>query len=89
MRLRVGYVGVLVGDSWFIIGGGDNIGVILEILVLSMIILFWFIEVKVEVFIFVVSEGLSVVVLIDIFLVFGGYNGYFINEVYVYKLGLV
>jgi hypothetical protein len=34
------------------------------------------------------SEGLSVVVAGDTLLTFGGYNGYFNNEVHAYKLGL-
>lgn len=86
-RPRAGHAGVLVGDSWFIIGGGDNTGAISETLVLSMTTLSWSIEAKVEVLTPVASEGLSVVVSTDTLLAFGGYNGYFTNEVHAYKLG--
>lgn len=86
-RPRAGHAGVTVADSWFIIGGGDNTGAIAETLVLSMTTLSWSIEATVEVLTPVASEGLSVVVSGDTLLAFGGYNGYFTNEVHAYKLG--
>jgi len=87
-RPRAGHAGVTVGDNWFVIGGGDNTGAISETLVLSMTTLSWSIEATVEVLTPVASEGLSVVVSGDTLLAFGGYNGYFTNEVHAYKLGL-
>jgi len=53
-----------------------------------MTTLSWSIEATVEVLTPVASEGLSVVVSGDTLLAFGGYNGYFTNEVHAYKLGL-
>ncbi|KAG0568578.1 hypothetical protein M758_6G027400 [Ceratodon purpureus] len=86
-RPRAGHAGVTVGDSWFIIGGGDNTGAISETLVLGLTTLSWSVEAVVPGLAAVASEGLSVVVSGDILLAFGGYNGYFNNEVHAYKLG--
>ena len=86
-RPRAGHAGVTVGDSWFIIGGGDNTGAISETLVLGLTTLSWSVEAVVPGLHAVASEGLSVVVAGDALLTFGGYNGYFNNEVHAYKLG--
>lgn len=84
---RAGHAGITVGDSWFIVGGGDNTGAISETLVLGLTTLTWSVEAIVPGLAAVASEGLSVVVAGDTLLTFGGYNGYFSNEVHAYKLG--
>lgn len=86
-RPRAGHAGVSVGDSWFIVGGGDNTGAISETLVLGLTTLSWSVEAVVQGHDAVASEGLSIVAAGDALLAFGGYNGYFSNEVHAYKLG--
>jgi acyl-CoA-binding protein len=86
-RPRAGHAGITVGDSWFIVGGGDNTGAISETLVLGLTTLTWSVEAVVPGLAAVSSEGLIIVAAGDTLLTFGGYNGYFNNEVHAYKLG--
>ncbi|KAF7805103.1 acyl-CoA-binding domain-containing protein 4 [Senna tora] len=86
---RAGHAGVTVGENWFIVGGGDNKGGVLETVVLNMSTLAWSVVTSVQGRVPVASEGLSLVVSSyngdDVLVSFGGYNGRYSNEVYVLK----
>ncbi|KAH7678735.1 FERM/acyl-CoA-binding protein [Dioscorea alata] len=86
---RAGHAGVTVGESWFIVGGGDNKNGVSETLVLNMTTLSWSVVTTVQGRVPVASEGLSLVVGSyngeDFLVAFGGYNGRYSNEVYVLK----
>lgn len=86
-RPRAGHAGATHGDNWYVVGGGDNTGAISETLVLNMATLSWSVEDVVQVTSATASEGLSVEVAENALLAFGGYNGYFSNEVHAYILG--
>ncbi|GMJ11776.1 acyl-CoA binding protein 4 [Hibiscus trionum] len=86
---RAGHAGVTVGENWFIVGGGDNKSGASETVVLNMSTLAWSVVASVEERVPLASEGLSLVVSSfngeDILVAFGGYNGYYNNEVNVLK----
>ncbi|KAK8542372.1 hypothetical protein V6N12_014970 [Hibiscus sabdariffa] len=86
---RAGHAGVTVGENWFIVGGGDNKSGASETVVLNMSTLAWSVVASVEERVPLASEGLSLVVGSfdgeDILIAFGGYNGYYNNEVNVLK----
>ncbi|XP_039021792.1 acyl-CoA-binding domain-containing protein 4-like isoform X1 [Hibiscus syriacus] len=86
---RAGHAGVTVGENWFIVGGGDNRSGASETVVLNMSTLAWSVVASVEECVPLASEGLSLVVGSfngeDILVSFGGYNGYYNNEVNVLK----
>ncbi|CAK9235456.1 unnamed protein product [Sphagnum jensenii] len=80
-----GHAGATIGNSLYIIGGGDNKSGISDTLVLNMDTLVWSVVATVKGRAAVASEGLSVVVVEDSLLAFGGYNGHFNNQVYVFR----
>ncbi|KAJ0980678.1 hypothetical protein J5N97_008933 [Dioscorea zingiberensis] len=86
---RAGHAGVTVGESWFIVGGGDNKNGVSETLVLNMSTLVWSVVTTVQGRVPVASEGLSLVLGSyngeDFLVSFGGYNGRYSNEVYILK----
>jgi hypothetical protein len=82
---RAGHAGATIGNSLYIIGGGDNKSGISDTLVLNMDTLVWSVVATVKGRAAVASEGLSVVVVEDSLLAFGGYNGHFNNQVYVFR----
>ncbi|KAB5556226.1 hypothetical protein DKX38_007135 [Salix brachista] len=86
---RAGHAGVTVGESWFIVGGGDNKTGASETVVLNMSTLCWSVVTSVQGRVPLASEGLSLVLSSyngeDILVSFGGYNGHYSNEVNVLK----
>ncbi|XP_024966882.1 acyl-CoA-binding domain-containing protein 4-like isoform X2 [Cynara cardunculus var. scolymus] len=83
---RAGHAGVIVGESWFIVGGGDNKSGVSETVVLNMSTLSWSIVTTVEGRAPLASEGLSLVLNgEDVLVSFGGYNGRYNNEVNLLK----
>ncbi|XP_073310986.1 acyl-CoA-binding domain-containing protein 4-like [Primulina huaijiensis] len=86
---RAGHAGVTVGESWFIVGGGDNKSGVSETVVLNMSTLAWSVVTAVQARVPLASEGLSLVTSSyssgDILVSFGGYNGRYNNEVHVLK----
>ncbi|XWS64529.1 hypothetical protein CRYUN_Cryun05aG0011800 [Craigia yunnanensis] len=86
---RAGHAGVIVGENWFIVGGGDNKSGASETVVLNMSTLVWSVVTSVEGRVSLASEGLSLVVGSfngeDILISFGGYNGRYNSEVNVLK----
>ncbi|KAL9271219.1 Acyl-CoA-binding domain-containing protein [Drosera capensis] len=90
---RAGHAGVTVGESWFIVGGGDNKSGASKTVVLNMSTLVWSVVTSVQGRVPLASEvidpGLSLVVSTldgeDILVSFGGYNGHYNNEVHVLK----
>ncbi|XP_071701077.1 acyl-CoA-binding domain-containing protein 4-like [Rutidosis leptorrhynchoides] len=88
---RAGHAGVTVGESWFIVGGGDNKSGVSETVVLNMSTLSWSVVTTVEGRVPLASEGLSLVLSSyngeDILVSFGGYNGRYNNEVNLLKPG--
>lgn len=86
---RAGHAGVTVGESWFIVGGGDNKSGVSETVVLNMSTLSWSVVTTVEGRVPLASEGLSLVVSSyngeDVLVSFGGYNGRYNNEVNLLK----
>lgn len=86
---RAGHAGVPVGESWFIVGGGDNKSGVSETVVLNMSTLVWSVVTTVQGRVPIASEGLSLVVSSydgeDILVSFGGYNGRYNSEVNVLK----
>lgn len=79
---RAGHAGVTLFDNWYITGGGDHTSGISETLVLNMTTLVWSVHKHTA----ITCEGLSLAATRDSLLAFGGYDGSFSNEVYVYKL---
>ncbi|KAI7741666.1 hypothetical protein M8C21_005364 [Ambrosia artemisiifolia] len=86
---RAGHAGVTVGESWFIVGGGDNKSGASETVVLNMSTLSWSVVTTVQGRVPLASEGLSLVLSScngeDILVSFGGYNGRYNNEVNLLK----
>lgn len=86
---RAGHAGVTVGESWFIVGGGDNKSGVSETVVLNMSTLSWSVVTTVEGRVPLASEGLSLVLSSyngeDVLVSFGGYNGRYNNEVNLLK----
>ncbi|KAK4491096.1 hypothetical protein RD792_001818 [Penstemon davidsonii] len=86
---RAGHAGVTVGESWFLVGGGDNKSGVSETVVLNMSTLAWSVVTTVQGRIPLASEGSSLVLSSysgeDILVSFGGYNGRYNNEVNVLK----
>ncbi|KAK3041978.1 hypothetical protein RJ639_002286 [Escallonia herrerae] len=86
---RAGHAGVTVGESWFIVGGGDNKSGVSETVVLNMSTLVWSVVTTVQGRVPLASEGLSLVLSScngeDVLVSFGGYNGRYSNEVNVLK----
>ncbi|KAJ3669277.1 hypothetical protein LUZ60_011227 [Juncus effusus] len=87
---RAGHAGVTVGESWFIVGGGNNQAGVSETLVLNMSTLVWSVVTSVQGRVPLASEGLSLVVASsyngdDYLVSFGGYNGKYSNGVFVLK----
>ncbi|KAK1277997.1 Acyl-CoA-binding domain-containing protein 4 [Acorus gramineus] len=86
---RAGHAGVIIGENWFIAGGGNNKSGVSETLVLNVSTLVWSVVTSVEGRVPLASEGLSLVVSSfggeDILISFGGYNGQYSNEVHVIK----
>ncbi|KAI3810533.1 hypothetical protein L1987_20150 [Smallanthus sonchifolius] len=86
---RAGHAGVTVGESWFIVGGGDNKSGVSETVVLNMSTLSWSVVTTVQGRAPLASEGLSLVLSSyngeDILVSFGGYNGKYNNEVNLLK----
>ncbi|GJU28192.1 acyl-CoA-binding domain-containing protein 4-like protein isoform X1 [Tanacetum coccineum] len=86
---RAGHAGVTVGESWFIVGGGDNKSGASETVVLNMSTLSWSVVTTVEGRVPLASEGLSLVLSSyngeDVLVSFGGYNGRYNNEVNLLK----
>ncbi|KAL3843952.1 hypothetical protein ACJIZ3_001355 [Penstemon smallii] len=86
---RAGHAGVTVGESWFLVGGGDNKSGVAETVVLNMSTLAWSVVTTVQGRIPLASEGSSLVLSSysgeDILVSFGGYNGRYNNEVNVLK----
>ncbi|KAH6802488.1 acyl-CoA binding protein 4 [Perilla frutescens var. frutescens] len=86
---RAGHAGVTVGESWFIVGGGDNKSGVSETVVLNMSTLVWSVVTTVQGRVPLASEGSSLILSSyggeDILVSFGGYNGRYTNEVHVLK----
>ncbi|KAD3067443.1 hypothetical protein R6Q59_018487 [Mikania micrantha] len=86
---RAGHAGVTVGESWFIVGGGDNKSGVSQTVVLNMSTLSWSVVTTVKGRAPIASEGLSLVLSSyngeDILVSFGGYNGKYNNEVNLLK----
>ncbi|KAF9669935.1 hypothetical protein SADUNF_Sadunf13G0016400 [Salix dunnii] len=86
---RAGHAGVIVGENWFIVGGGDNKSGVSETAVLNMSTLVWSVVTTVQGRVPLASEGLSLVLSSyngeDVLVSFGGYNGRYSNEVNVLK----
>ncbi|KAH6762541.1 acyl-CoA binding protein 4 [Perilla frutescens var. hirtella] len=86
---RAGHAGVTVGESWFIVGGGDNKSGVSETVFLNMSTLVWSVVTTVQGRVPLASEGSSLILSSyggeDILVSFGGYNGRYTNEVYVLK----
>ncbi|KAJ0734561.1 putative acyl-CoA-binding protein, ACBP [Helianthus annuus] len=86
---RAGHAGVTVGESWFIVGGGDNKSGVSETVVLNMSTLSWSVVTTVQGRVPLASEGLSLVLSSyngeDVLVSFGGYNGKYNNEVNLLK----
>ncbi|KAI3676045.1 hypothetical protein L1987_85641 [Smallanthus sonchifolius] len=86
---RAGHAGVTVGESWFIVGGGDNKSGVSETVVLNMSTLSWSVVTTVQGRAPLASEGLSLVLSSyngeDILVSFGGYNGKYNSEVNLLK----
>ncbi|KAL2514847.1 Acyl-CoA-binding domain-containing protein 4 [Forsythia ovata] len=89
---RAGHAGVTVGESWFLVGGGDNKSGVSENVVLNMSTLVWSVVTTVQGRVPLASEGSSLVLSSfngeDILVSFGGYNGRYNNEVNVLKPSL-
>ncbi|KAL3693329.1 hypothetical protein R1sor_006980 [Riccia sorocarpa] len=86
---RAGHAGVTIGDSWYIVGGGDNKTGISDTLVLNMATSVWHVVATEQGRTPIASEGLSVVSASlqgeESLISFGGYNGRYSNEVYMFK----
>ncbi|KAL3516071.1 hypothetical protein ACH5RR_022973 [Cinchona calisaya] len=86
---RAGHAGATVGENWFVVGGGDNKSGVSQTVVLNMSTLVWSIVTTVQGRVPLASEGLSLVFSSyngeDIMVSFGGYNGWYSNEVNVLK----
>lgn len=86
---RSGHAGLVVGNNWYIVGGGDNKSGLPETMVLDMSTLIWSDVVTVESSSPIAAEGLSVVAIPDgdavFLLAYGGYNGWFASDVHVLK----
>ncbi|XP_020101737.1 acyl-CoA-binding domain-containing protein 4 [Ananas comosus] len=86
---RAGHAGATIGESWYIVGGGDNKTGASETLVLNMSALVWSVVTTVQGRVPLASEGLSLVPCTyngeDFLVSFGGYNGRYSNDVYVLK----
>ncbi|KAK1293246.1 Acyl-CoA-binding domain-containing protein 4 [Acorus calamus] len=86
---RAGHAGVIIGENWFIAGGGNNKSGVSETVVLNVSTLVWSVVTSVQGRVPLASEGLSLVVSSfggeDILISFGGYNGRYSNEVHVIK----
>ncbi|XP_011024324.1 PREDICTED: acyl-CoA-binding domain-containing protein 4 isoform X1 [Populus euphratica] len=87
---RAGHAGVIIGENWYVVGGGDNKNGCPETLVLNMSKLAWSALTSVKERDPLASEGLSVCsALINgerHLVAFGGYNGKYNNEVFVMRL---
>ncbi|KAF8020822.1 hypothetical protein BT93_G1294 [Corymbia citriodora subsp. variegata] len=83
---RAGHAGVPIGESWYVVGGGDNKSGCSETLMLNMPKLVWSTLTTVKERDPLASEGLSVcsaLIAGEIHLVaFGGYNGKYQNEIF-------
>ncbi|KAH8947127.1 hypothetical protein BDL97_11G023800 [Sphagnum fallax] len=75
------HAGATIGKRFYIIGGGDNKS-ISDTLVLNMDTVVWSLVASVKGQTAISSEGLSVVVVEDSLVAFGGYNGHFKNQVH-------
>ncbi|MQL86979.1 hypothetical protein Taro_019514 [Colocasia esculenta] len=86
---RAGHAGIAVGETWYIVGGGDNKSGASETVKLNMSKLVWSVVTNVKERDPLASEGLTVSMATvdwESFLVaFGGYNGKYHNEVFVLK----
>ncbi|OAY82431.1 Acyl-CoA-binding domain-containing protein 4 [Ananas comosus] len=86
---RAGHAGATIGESWYIVGGGDNKTGASETLVLNMSALVWSVVTTVQGRVPLATEGLSLVPCTyngeDFLVSFGGYNGRYSNDVYVLK----
>eukprot|EP01018_Ginkgo_biloba_P021257 Gb_15145 [translate_table: standard] len=86
---RAGHAGVIIGEKWYIVGGGNNKSGVSETLVLNMSKLIWSVVTTVEGRVPIASEGLSLVSTSingeNILIAFGGYNGRYSSEVHVLK----
>ncbi|KAK3422226.1 hypothetical protein EUGRSUZ_G02738 [Eucalyptus grandis] len=83
---RAGHAAVTIGESWYVVGGGDNKSGCSETLMLNMPKLVWSTLTTVKERDPLASEGLSVcsaLIAGEIYLVaFGGYNGKYQNEIF-------
>ncbi|GAQ79092.1 Acyl CoA Binding Protein [Klebsormidium nitens] len=83
---RSGHASVAIGDTWYIVGGGDNAHGIADTLALNLNSFTWSVAATVPTKTSIASEGLSVVAAYEEGLVaFGGYNGRYSNEIHVFK----
>ncbi|XP_030450842.1 acyl-CoA-binding domain-containing protein 4 [Syzygium oleosum] len=86
---RAGHAGVPIGESWYVVGGGDNKSGCSETLMLNMPKLVWSTLTTVKERDPLASEGLSVcsaLIAGEIHLVaFGGYNGKYQNEIFLMR----
>ncbi|KAL2490548.1 Acyl-CoA-binding domain-containing protein 4 [Abeliophyllum distichum] len=86
---RAGHASVTIGENWFIVGGGDNKSGVSETVVLNMSTLVWSVVTTVQGRVPLASEGSSLVLSSfsgeDILVSFGGYNGWYNNEVNILK----
>ncbi|XP_020527213.1 acyl-CoA-binding domain-containing protein 5 isoform X2 [Amborella trichopoda] len=86
---RAGHAGAVIGENWYIAGGGDNNKGASETLVLNMSRLVWSVLATVKERDPIASEGLSLTSATihgeKLLVAFGGYNGMYNNEVLILK----
>uniref|UniRef100_A0A1D1Z7Q5 Acyl-CoA-binding domain-containing protein 4 n=1 Tax=Anthurium amnicola TaxID=1678845 RepID=A0A1D1Z7Q5_9ARAE len=86
---RAGHAGTAVGETWYIVGGGDNKSGARETLKLNMSKLVWSVATNVQERDPLASEGLSICSTTvngeRLLVAFGGYNGKYHNEVFFLK----
>ncbi|CAN6477028.1 unnamed protein product [Victoria cruziana] len=89
VEARGGHAGAVIGENWYIVGGGDNKSGARDTLVLSLSKFVWSVLTDVKEQHPVASEGLTLTSFLsegEKFLVaFGGYNGKYNNEVLILK----
>eukprot|EP00899_Mesostigma_viride_P010163 jgi/Mesvir1/19148/Mv01171-RA.1 len=92
-RPRAGHAGAVIGDCWFITGGGDNAQGVVDTICLDMASLTWSLVTETPQRSALSSEGLSMVLYKSAdkggekstLITFGGYNGRYCNEVNVFR----
>ncbi|XP_031502217.1 acyl-CoA-binding domain-containing protein 4 [Nymphaea colorata] len=89
VNARAGHAGAVIGENWYIAGGGDNKSGARGTLVLSLSKLVWSVLTDVEEQHPVASEGLTLTSFSSegekLLVAFGGYNGKYNNEVFILK----